>query len=209
MAGFGANYIKFSPIKERPADKLPVYRDEGPVELGRLVKADLSVNIASGKLFAGNVLAENVDLFASASLAVETDDMVDEVASLVYGCEVVDKMTHYKSGDTPPEGGVAYYKDLMRDGVPVFKGIFHPRAKAALGNDSAQTRTDSINFTTTATTFTIFACNTEDWRITEEFDTPAEAKAWVDKMLSGTSTGSGTGQPTGGGSPAAEANAAG
>lgn len=192
MAGFGANYIKFSPIKEQPEDKLPVYRDEGPVELGRLVKADLTVNNASGELYAGNVLAESLSLFASGSLAVETDDMEDDVASVVYGCEVVDKTVHYKIGDQPPEGGLAYYKNLMRRGVPMVKGIFHPRVKAALGNDSAQTRNNSITFTTTATTFTIFGSNSEDWRITEEFATEKEAKAWVDKMLAGGGSTSGT-----------------
>lgn len=184
MAGVGANYIKFSPIKEQPADKLPVYRDEGPVELGRLMKADLSIKLATGELYAGDTLAENVSEFASGTLAVETDDMEDEPASVVYGCTVVDKTVHYKGGDTPPEGGLAYYKVLLRNGVRVFHGIFLPRVKAALGNDSAQTKGGSITFTTTNTTFTVFTCNSDDWRITEDFSSAKEAKAWVDKMLS-------------------------
>ena len=185
MAGFGANYIKFNPIKEQPEDQLPTYREEPPVEIGRLVKADLTVNLASGELYAGDELAESLSEFASGTLAVETDDMEDSVASVVYGCEVQEKEAHYKSGDTAPEGGLAYYKTLMRHGKKVYKGIFHPRVKAALGNDSAQTRSNSITFTTTTTTFTVMACNSEDWRITEEFDKVTEVKAWIDKKLSG------------------------
>lgn len=191
MAGFGANYIKFNPIKEQPEDQLPIYRDEGPVEVGRLVKADLTVNLATGELYAGDALAENVSEFASGTLAVETDDMEDKPASVIYGCTVVDKTVHYKSGDVPPEGGLAYYKVLLRRGVKVFHGIFHPRAKAALGNDSAQTKGGSITFTTANTTFTVFACNSGDWRLTEDFSTANEAKAWVDKMLAGASAGGG------------------
>ncbi|MDE6922949.1 MAG: hypothetical protein K2P01_05270 [Oscillospiraceae bacterium] len=83
MAGFGAKYIKFNPIKETPKNALPVYEDTEPVELGQLVKADLSIQMASGELFAGDELAESVDEVAAGTLAVETDDMEDSVASTV------------------------------------------------------------------------------------------------------------------------------
>lgn len=198
MAQFGAKYIKFNPIKEQPEDQLPVYRDEAPVRVGRLCKADLTVNSASGELYADDELAESLSEFASGTLAVETDDMLDEVASVVYGCEVVDKTVHYKAGDQPPEGGLGYVKGLMRNHVRSFKSVFYPRTAAALGNDSAQTRGNSITFGTTNTTFTIFACNSGDWRITEEFATEKEAKAWVDKMLAGAGTTSGGTSPGGG-----------
>lgn len=187
MAGFGAKYIKFNPIKETPKKALPVYEDSDPVQLGALVKADLSVTSASGKAFGDDELKESLDEFSYATLAVETLDMLDEVASTLYGCTVEDKLVHYKYGDVPPEGGLAYYKVLMRDGKKFFKGIFHPRSKAALGNDSAQTRTDTITFSTTSTSFTIFTCNSGDWRLTETFDNEEDAIQWVDKMLAGKS----------------------
>lgn len=209
MAQFGAKYIKFNPIKEQPENALPVYGTTGPVQLGRLVKADLTVNNASGELYADDALAESLTEFSSGSLAVETDDMVDEVASVVYGCQVSEKTVHYRVGDTIPEGGLAYYKTLMRQGKKFFKGVFHPRVKAALGNDTAQTRGNSITFGTTATTFTVFACNSGDWRLTEEFEIEAQAKAWVDQMLSASPAGGGTDQPAGGGSPDEGINAAG
>ena len=42
---------------------------------------------------------------------------------------------------------------------------------------------EGITNGTTATTFTVFACNSGEWRITEEFDTEAEARSWVDEQL--------------------------
>lgn len=111
MSQFGAKYIKFNPIKDQPENALPTYSENGPVRMGRLVKADLTVNMATGELYADDELAESVSEFSSGSLVVETDDMEDKVASVVYGCEVVDKLVHYKSGDAPPEGGVAYYSN--------------------------------------------------------------------------------------------------
>lgn len=190
MASFGAKYPFFNKIKSEPAGALPVY-DGDPVRIGRLVKADLTVNLASGKLFADDGLAETVDEFSSGSIAMETDDMTDETASVVYGAEVSDKEVHYNVGDDPPAGGLAYLKKLMRNKKVLYKGYYYPLVKAALGSDTAQTKSDSITFGTAATTFTVFACESGDWRITQEFPTEAEAVAWIQEKLKGTTAGGG------------------
>ena len=75
--------------------------------------------------------------------------------------------------------------------------IFFPLVKASLGSDTASTKTDSITFGTTNTTFIIFPCNSGDWRFTEEFDTEAEAIAWV-KAFTPASDDAGTGGGAGG-----------
>ncbi|MCH5352951.1 MAG: hypothetical protein J1E06_05760 [Acutalibacter sp.] len=183
MASYGAKYPKFAPITKEPMDALPEYEES--VVIGRLVKADLTVEMASGKLYADDELAESVDEFVSAAIAMETDDMEDKVASVVYGAEVKEKKVHYKVGDTPPLGGLAYYKVLMRGGKKIYRGYFYPKAKAALGNDNAASKTNSITFGTNSTSFTVFAANTGDWRITEELESEAAARAWVDAQLSG------------------------
>ena len=144
MASFGAKYPRFSPIKTEPESALPQY--EGPVSLGRLVKAELTITMASGKLYADDALAESVDEFSSGSVAMETDDITDESAGKVYGATVTEKKVSYKAGDSAPMGGLAYYKVLMRNGKKLFKGFFYPRVKAVLGNDTAQTKGDSITF---------------------------------------------------------------
>lgn len=185
MASFGAKYPYFNPVQEEPEGKLPIYKNPEPVRVGRLVKADLTVNLASGKLFADDGLAESVDEFSSGSIAMETDDMEDPVAAVVYGCNVEGKMVRYNIGDDPPAGGLAYFKKLMRRKKVLYKGYFYPLVKAALGNDTAQTKTDSITFGTNSTTFTVFACESGDWRLTEEFSTEAAAIAWIKEKLKG------------------------
>ena len=106
MASFGAKYPRFSPIKTEPESALPQY--EGPVSLGRLVKAELTITMASGKLYADDALAESVDEFSSGSVAMETDDITDESAGKVYGATVTEKKVSYKAGDSAPMGGLAY-----------------------------------------------------------------------------------------------------
>lgn len=161
MAQFGAKRPIFAPTKTTPDNALPTYDYEKVVTVGKLVKADLTVTNASGELYADDALAEKVDMFASGSLALETDDKTDEVHAAIHGAtkdtqssEVTDS-----DGDVAPRGGLCYYKVIIRGGVRYFKGVFHPLVKAILGNDSAATKGSSITFGTSATTFTVFRCN--------------------------------------------------
>lgn len=170
MAGFGANYPCF-----KPEDA-----DAGVV-IGALVSANLTVTLASGQLFADDALAEEVSEFSSGNIAMETDDMEDEVAAVVYGCKVEDGEATYNKNDTAPRGGLAYYKTLMRKGKKYFKGYFYPRARASLGNDNAQTRGNSITFQTTSTAFTIAADDKGDWRKTHTSDTVEDVVAWINE----------------------------
>jgi len=183
MASFGAKYPFLSKVKEEPKGALPTY-EAAPVRIGRLVKADLAVQLASGKLYADDALAESVDEFVSASIEMETDDMTDDIAAVVYGTTVKDKTVIYNAGDEPPAGGLGYLKRLMRNKKVICKAYYYPSVKAALGNDTAQTKTDSITFGTNKTTFTVFACNNGDWRHTEEFETESAAVAWLQEKLS-------------------------
>lgn len=185
MASFGAKNPYFAKIESEPDTGLPVYAGD-PVKIGRMVKAELSLTMASGKLYADDGLAESAEEFVSGSITMETDDILDEVASVVYGATVKDKLVIYNTEDNTPPGGLAYYKKLMRRGKIVYKGYFYPRVKAALGNDTAQTKADSITFGTNTTNFTVYAANNGDWRHTEEFDTEKEALAWVKAQFTST-----------------------
>lgn len=178
MAGFGAKLPYFCPAVDEPDGAFPKYSGQ-PVRIGRLIKADLSVTLASGELDADDVVAESVSEFSSGSIAMETDDMVDEVAVVVYGATEEDGTVCYSVEDDPPKGGLTYMKKLMRNKKVLYKGYFYPLVKASLGNDTAQTKGRSINFSTTTTTFTIYACESGAWRFTHEAKTEAEVFEWM------------------------------
>ena len=168
MAGFGANY--------------PCFKAKGKstgVVVGKLIAADLTVNLASGTVEADDALAEQLSEFASGSISMETDDMVDEVASEIYGCTVKEKEVVYNKDDTAPMGELAYFKRLLRNGTKTYKGYYYPSVRAALGNDSAKTKGSNITFTTTSTTFTVFADENGDWRKTIICDTVEAVKEWI------------------------------
>jgi hypothetical protein len=187
MSAFGAKYLNFAPIAEEAEDALPTYEKNGAFSLGALVKADLTVNFASGELYADDRLAEKVDEFSSGSLAAEVDELKDEQAAKIYGAtynESKEKIDN--TGDTVPTGGLTYCKSLMKNGVKFYRGYYYPKVKAQIGSDSAATKSSSITLATSPITFTIMEALNGDWRHTEEFDTEAAAKAWCDKKLANT-----------------------
>lgn len=173
MAKIGAQYPCF-----KRKDK------EKGVVLSKLVAANLTINQASGELHGDDALAEQVSEFSSGSIAMETTDMTDENASEVYGCTVTDKTVVYNKNDKPPLGELGYFKTGIIDSKPYVKAYYYPKVKAALGNDNAQTKGSSITFQTTSTTFTVFADENGDWRITTDCATVQEAKDWLNEKLS-------------------------
>lgn len=181
MAGFGARYIQFAPFSgEEPADALPTYGSA--VNFGKLVKSELAVTMASGKIYGDDVLDESVDEFISASLSVETTDLTLENEAVIYGSTISEDGNELvdSTEDTIPYGGLTYIKVLMRKGKKVFRAYFLPKAKAAFSTDTANTKTDSITMASSPISFTIFEPNIGEWRYRKEFNTFAEAKAWCD-----------------------------
>lgn len=168
MAAFGANYPCFKPASATA----------GTV-VGKLVSANATITLASGDLYADDERAEHVSEFAGGNVAMETDDIKDDVAAVIYGAAVNDGLVTYNKDDSAPVGTLAYYKTLMRSGKKLFKGYCYPKVQAALGNDNAQTKGSSITFQTSSTTFEIMSDDNGDWRKTKEFDTAAEAVEWV------------------------------
>ena len=175
MAQFGAKRPRFAPVATTPDNALPTYNFESVVTIGKLVAANLTVTNASGELYGDDALAEKIDMFASGSLELQTDDKTAEVHAALHGAtldELEDELTDSDS-DVAPRGGLAYYKVLIRNGVRVYQGVFHPLVNAILGNDSAATKGSSITFGTSTTTFTVFRCNSGAWRIRKEFNNNA------------------------------------
>lgn len=183
MAKIGCKYPCFAPIvSDASASALPTY--SAGASIGELVAANLTIQLASGKLYADDGISESIDEFMSGTVAMETDEMSDATASMIYGCDVTDGEVIYNVDDTPVYGGLAYYKTVMIDGVRKYQCYFYPKVKAILGNDNAQTKGSSITFQTNSTSFEVFKSKNGDWRRTETFTTEAAAIAWVQDKLS-------------------------
>lgn len=188
MAAFGAKYLKYARIAKEESGKLPTYEQGKAQVLGALVKADLTVNNANGELYADDKLTERMEEFANGSLAVEIDELEDETAVLIFGATLTEDGEKVDSTkDTIPNGGLCYYKSLLKNGKKFYRAYFYPKTKAVMGNDSAATKTSSITFATTPINFTVMEPETGQWRYTKKCDTEEEAIAWINNKLSNAS----------------------
>lgn len=184
MAAFGAKYIKYAQIKAEAENALPTYEATKAKVIGLLVKADFSPTYASGELYADDKLAEKQEEFISGTIAVELDELEDDTAALIYGntlSETDERVDNSK--DNAPYGGLGYIKTLLKNGVKFYRAYYYPKVRAVIGNDSANTKSNSITFATAPTSFTVYEANNGDWRQTKKFDTEAAAKAWIDSKL--------------------------
>ncbi|MCM1190744.1 MAG: hypothetical protein NC541_15825 [bacterium] len=191
MAAFGARYINFAPIDKEETGKLPTYKSGETISLGELVAANLTVNFATGEMYADDRLVENINEFASGSIAVEVDELEDEQAAVIYGAEINkngEKVDNTR--DSAPFGGLAYCKTLSKNNEKFYRGYFYPKVRAALGSDNAATKSGSITLASTPINFTVYEPESGEWRYTKRFDTMEEAKKWVDAKLSNGETGS-------------------
>ena len=126
MAAFGAQYLRFAPIKTEPDSGLPTYEES--VSLGELVKAELTISLASGEIYGDDRLVEKIEEFSSGSLAVEVTDMTDDVEAKVFGSTYSSESGLVdKTSDTVPYGGVGYYKSMVRNGQKCYKAYYYPK----------------------------------------------------------------------------------
>lgn len=185
----GMKFPKFAKIASEAQATLPTYGAE-IVDIGEAISGNLTVNLASGELYSNDALNIKMTDFANASIALETDGLDDEVATVLFGATANEGLVTYKAGDAAPNGGLTYYTP-MRDktGAVYYKGYFFPKVQAAMGNDNAATKGSSISFQTANTTFTIMKCNSDAWMQTEVLSTEAEALAWCETKLGKTTGG--------------------
>lgn len=196
----------FAPIVSEPANAHPVY---GPVlDMGEAVLGHLAVTYSSGDVFGDDRGKLHIELFVSYQLDAETtcDDL--ELSAAVYGRRYVDGMETSHIDDTPPCGGYGYIEPFIRaDKSVVYRAValYKLAAMPAQEKDDSDTRKNDFNPTMNAVSYSGAADASGAWRDRKEFDSEAEADAWLMSVFGGarahtvrvTVTGTGTVTPAG------------
>lgn len=148
------------------------------IELAGLVEANLTLNTASGELYADNIRWEHDEQFVSGSLASEIADLGLDKQAVLFGhtyTEATKKLVK-NANDSSPYGTLGFVRTLSVRGVgKVYQAVVFNRAKAAEGDDSVQTKGSSIEYQTNPVTFGIDTDNDGKWNETTEFTTKTEA----------------------------------
>lgn len=182
MASIGLAYPAWAKINSESASALPVYASG--ITLGSAVKADLTITNATGQLYADNQLVEDVSEFASAAIAVETDNLSLTTQAAIFGATMVNDELGFGAEDVAPFGGFGYYQVLMVNGQKKYRAFFYPKVKAKCESETAATKGNSITFGTAPITMTVVKPKFGKWRYVKDLATESAAKAYVDTKLS-------------------------
>lgn len=188
MAQFGAKLFLFAPITNQgTTEALPTY---GPtVVVGKLNKANLSINTASGTLDGDDAEVLNIEEFVSAAIDCSFTEVTPETESVLFGSKLDNSGDlHDSTGDTIPYGGIAYCRTMMGDdGAKYYQCVYLPRAKAVPSGDDAATKGKNITLNPHNIKFNASECAAGKWRIRSKKSTFADAEAWCREKLGGTS----------------------
>jgi len=189
MANKGARQIYFAPfVGDAPEEGMPTYAEE--LRLSKLVQVDTAITMAAGELYADDELSEQASEFVSATSTVQITDVNADISETVFGATVDDNGEVISNkDDEAPYGGLGYIRVGQVDGVTHYQPIFFPKARAALANETDQTKAASITFNTSGIPFTVFPLPDGNWRFTQRFtgaDAYTKAKAYLTAKYAGT-----------------------
>lgn len=184
----GASRPYWAKIVSEADDALPTY--ESGLAFSEFIKLTENLSLAETEFYSNDTLSENAKEFKYCELTYDNKGLSDEIMALIFGMDYKEGVLTYGADDNSPFGGFGYYRTLMDSAVKYYEGIVYPKVKAALGNDTTDTRGENITFAGSTTTLTAYSCKDEKrtWKITQIFKTAAEAEAWVKSKLDITGT---------------------
>ena len=180
----------FFPIAAEPANARPTYgagQDMGAARLGTLTTTTAAADIEGDDM---NLV--HVENFVTGQFVAETTLNDLELNALVYGHSYSSGVSSSNKDDQSTPGGYAFIEPfLQKDKTTVYRATFLLKVSANPANEaqSAATRQGtSITPTYNSITYTVFACNSGEWRLQEDFASEAAAEAWLMGLAGATST---------------------
>lgn len=185
MSQYGAFEGRWAPITAETEDKLPTY--DKSVSLGALSRVTDALSFASLTAEGDDRVVDSLDDFVSGTVDIEYDAGVDNTAlAAVFGAELgEDGELTLTVDDHPPYGGYCFLTKNVHGDKKSFQGIFYPKLKAV---PQGKTRNGKKMSGTALTGDKIHtnmeaAMNGQYMVISPEFNTIADARAWLDQKL--------------------------
>lgn len=161
--------------------------------IGDAMGVNMELRFAEARLYAEGRLAEYVREITGGTLSIAEKYIPDAAQKILFGARDKSRTVNAKSvaglvvgsDDSGKYVGVAGYATDMVDTVKKYYCFHFRKAKFGRPSMAFQTKGESIQFATPTTTGELMADDTETHDIVEDatVDTEAEAKAWVDAVL--------------------------
>ena len=185
MAFLGMKHVVFAPIAGANQDGMPTYGKGFLV--GRAMTANQTIESADSPLYADDIVAERMAGFTSGTISVGVDDVALEVQRKWLGSTVKTmegvEVTVDSGANMSPEGGFGYLRIGQKNNVRFVRAIFLLRTQFSLPSEEAQTKGGGVEWQTPTIEGAIMTVEgTEDYRFTAQFETEADARAWLNKL---------------------------
>lgn len=157
---------------------------------GRAVNTSVVPNYNNGQMYADNKQTEDVSEFKNASVTLGVDALPLAAPNVLFGHTVAqDGTENSNSDDSGSFVGYGFITNEIADGVKKYRACLLLKVKFVEGEESYQTKGDSITFANPNLTGTALAMSNGDWRRKSPyFTTEAEADAWIQTQLGVTPT---------------------
>lgn len=150
---------------------------------GKAVNVSSQINYVEGELYGDDEPAETVKEFSNQQLTLGTTNHPKQAASTMMGHTVEAGEVKYHKDDTPNEVGVGITGVEMINGEKKYVAKIWPAVTFAEPNEELTTKGKEISFGTPSIVGTGKPDKDGMWKYEQDFDTDAEAQAYVDGFL--------------------------
>ncbi len=188
MAKVGFEYIVVAALK----DQAPTY--EKGQYLGKSSTFNGTPTVSDVKDYGDDSVAETDTSVTGGTLSVELNENTSDIYTFLLGHSKDETSSEVISNadDIAPYVGIGAVGKSKRNNKLMYTGKFYFKAQFKEPNDENATKQENTAFTHTTLEANLFKLDNGDWKAQKEFNTLAEAKAWLDEKAGITESG-GTG----------------
>lgn len=179
MANFGLCnpwIAKYDPVTKKYSDAF---------KCGKAINTGVTPNYNEASLFADNTQVENVSEFKNATVSLGVDRMPVVAAGVMFGHTTKDAGVEIsKAGDSGSWVGYGFITSELLDGVKKHRACLLCKVQFKEGEESFETKGDSIVFKTPTLSGIAMTNDEGEWRKkSPQFDTEEEADKWIQAEL--------------------------
>lgn len=187
MPQIGLRYPIYAPLTETATTATYT----GGAVIGEAIKADISIELAEGRLYANDAVSEADKEFKQGKIVLNVNDLGDSVKVDFYGHtqeaagiteDPTVQMLVAKGSDSGKYVGVGFYGKKKLKGVVRWRAIWFTKVLFGVPNETLETKGESITYQTPTTEGIIMLDVTGAWKKEVTVDTEAKAKAWLNGL---------------------------
>lgn len=172
----------YYPITAETASAKPTYGEK--LDMGAAVKGYLSVTTAFATIPGDDITQVEVEKFVSGQLDAETTMSDLEINAKIYGHKFSEETGEVSSSDdVSPNGGYAFIEPiLLKDKTVVYRATCLHKVSAMASSEKQEADTKKsgeLSFKNNAVAYKVMEDNTGAWRTRKDFDSMAEAEAFI------------------------------